>query len=439
MSIKETLSAAAGKCECGKTHELPHITVESGKGAFDTLMSHIDSFGAIHPYILSDINTEAVAGKKVKEMLEKSGKAYTSCLFECDKPVPDEKSVGYAIMNYTPECDIIISVGSGVMNDIGKIAANVTGKPYILVATAPSMDGFASITSSVELNGLKTSLPSTAPNVVIGDTDILKTAPDIMLKAGLGDMLAKYISNLEWNISRFVTGEYYCEKVASLVKTALKICTDNAEALLNRDDVAIKAVFEGLVVSGISMNIAGCSRPASGLEHYFSHIWDMRALCFGTAESLHGINCAIGTREAYNRYLKLLTFTPDREKAQAYARNFNLDSWNEKLRGFIGPGAEPMIEAEKKDGKYNSVNHAKRLENIITNWDEIISIIKKELPDEESFNSIYSLAGIPERPEEIGIDKSDIPMTFLCTKDVRNKYILSSLTWDLGIIEDFEQ
>lgn len=137
MSIKETLSAAAGKCECGKTHELPHITVESGKGAFDTLMSHIDSFGAIHPYILSDKNTEAVAGKKVKEMLEKSGKAYTSCLFECDKPVPDEKSVGYAIMNYTSECDIIISVGSGVMNDIGKIAANVTGSPIYLSPPPP--------------------------------------------------------------------------------------------------------------------------------------------------------------------------------------------------------------------------------------------------------------------------------------------------------------
>ncbi len=439
MSVKEILSAVTGECECGKIHELPDITVESGKGAFDTLTGHIDSFGAVHPYVISDINTEAVAGKRVKEMLEKSGKAYTCCLFECDKPVPDEKTVGYAIMNYTSECDMIISVGSGVMNDVGKIVANVTGKPYILVATAPSMDGFASLTSSVERSGLKISLASTAPDVVIGDTDILKTAPDIMLKAGLGDMLAKYISNLEWNISRFITGEYYCEKVASLVKTALKICTDNAEALLNREDEAIKAVFEGLVVSGIAMNIAGCSRPASGLEHYFSHIWDMRALCFGKAESLHGINCAIGTREAYSRYRKLLTVTPDREKAEAYAENFDLDSWNEKLRRFIGPGAEPMTEAEKKDGKYDLANHAKRLENIIGNWDKIISAVKEELPDEESFNNIYSLAGIPKKPEEIGIDKSDIPMTFLCTKDIRNKYILSSLTWDLGIIEDFEQ
>ncbi len=439
MSVKEILSAVSGECECGKNHGLPDIVIESGKGAFDTLMSHIDSFGAIHPYVISDINTEAVAGKRVKETIEKSGKTYTSCLFEYDKPVPDEKSVGYAIMNYIPECDMIISVGSGVMNDIGKIVANVTGKPYILVATAPSMDGFASLTSSVERSGLKISLASTAPDVVIGDTDILKTAPDIMLKAGLGDMLAKYISNLEWNISRFITGEYYCEKVASLVKTALKICTDNAEALLNREDEAIKAVFEGLVVSGIAMNIAGCSRPASGLEHYFSHIWDMRALCFGKAESLHGINCAIGTREAYDRYMKLLTVTPDREKAEAYARNFDLDSWNEKLRGFIGPGAEPMIEAEKKDGKYNLANHAKRLDNIIANWDKIISVIKEELPDEESFKTIYSIAGLPEKPEEIGIDKKDVPMTFLCTKDVRNKYILSSLTWDMGIIEDFEQ
>lgn len=439
MTIKEILSSISGECECGKVHTLPETVIESGKGVVSTLINHIDSFGAVHPYIISDINTEKAAGEKVKEMIAESGKTFTACLFNCEKPVPDEKSVGYAVMNCQPDCDIIISIGSGVLNDIGKILANITGKPYILVATAPSMDGFASMSSSMELDNLKISMPSKAADVVIGDTDILRTAPDILLKAGLGDMLAKYISICEWKYSQFITGEYYCEKVASLVRKALKICTDNAEALMQRDENAVKAVFEGLVLSGMAMNIAGCSRPASGTEHYFSHIWDMRSLSFGSAVSYHGINCAVGTRESYYLYRKLVNTVPDKEKALAYAKDFDLDAWNEKLRGFIGPGSEPMIKAEKTDGKYNPVNHAKRLENIINNWDLIISVIREELPDEECFNRIYSSAKIPACPEEIGLDKSVIPMTFLCTKDVRNKYILSSLTWDLGIIDDIVQ
>ena len=53
-----------------------------------------------------------------------------------------------------------------------------------------------------------------------------------------------------------------------------------------------QAVFDGLVIGGIAMAYAGVSHPASGVEHYFSHVWDMRGLEFGTKVDLHGIQCA---------------------------------------------------------------------------------------------------------------------------------------------------
>ena len=102
-------------------------------------------------------------------------------------------------------------------------------------------------------------------------------------------MLAKYVSICEWRIANLITGEYYCETIAQMVRTALKKCVDNAEGLLKRDEEAIKAVFEGLIIGGVAMSYAGVSRPASGVEHYFSHVWDMRALEFGTNMDLHGI------------------------------------------------------------------------------------------------------------------------------------------------------
>ncbi len=151
------------------------------------------------------------------------------------------------MMHYDPTCDIVVAVGSGVMNDIGKIVANVTSNPYVIVGTAPSMDGYASGTSSMAMDGLKVSLPSACANVIIGDIDILKEAPKRLLQAGLGDMLAKYVSICEWRIANLITGEYYCETIAQMVRDALKKCADNAEGLLQREEEAIKAVFEGLI------------------------------------------------------------------------------------------------------------------------------------------------------------------------------------------------
>ena len=115
------------------------------------------------------------------------------------------------------------------------------------------MDGYASATSSMSRDGVKVSLNSRCADVIIGDTDILKTAPLHMLKSGLGDMLAKFVSIAEWRIAHIITGEYYCEEVAQLIRSAVKKCVDNAAGLLQRDEAAIEAVFEGLVIGGVAM------------------------------------------------------------------------------------------------------------------------------------------------------------------------------------------
>ena len=198
-------------------------------------------------------------------------------------------------MHFDKSCDVVVGVGSGVINDVCKILSNATGNPYIIVGTAPSMDGYASATSSMSRDGVKVSLNSRCADVIIGDTDILKTAPDHMLRSGLGDMLAKFVSIAEWRIAHLITGEYYCEEVAQLIRTALKKCVDNAEGLLKREDAAVEAVFEGLVIGGVAMAYAGTSRPASGVEHYISHVLDMRGMEFGTPVDLHGTQCAVGT------------------------------------------------------------------------------------------------------------------------------------------------
>ncbi len=423
------------QCKCGKAHTFESEVI-TGKGAINQLSQIVKKFNAKEVFIIADKNTFFAAGEKACKMLEENEIKVFSYIFKNDCLEPNEENVGLAIMNFNRECDAVIGMGSGVINDISKIVANVTGKPYIIVATAPSMDGYASATSSMTVEGLKVSLNSKCADVIIGDTDILCNAPIKMMLSGLGDMIAKYVSICEWRISNLITGEYYCEEIAELVRKSLKKCVDNAGGLLKRDENAVNAVFEGLVICGAAMKFAGISRPASGVEHYLSHIWDMRGVEFGTATELHGIQCALGTLIAVRLYEKIRNLTPDKQKALEYTKNFDYYAWSEDLKKFLGKGAKSMISLEEKEQKYDLDKHRARFQVIVNNWDNIKQIMDDELPSYAYMKNLFQKLGMPTTMKEIGLNENILPMTFKATKDIRDKYVLSRLCWDLGICDE---
>ena len=423
-------------CSCGKIHTVSIEDVRIGRNAISCLGEYVKKYGAKKPFLLADKNTFAAAGERVCGILDELQISYSSYVFPKENLEPNEESVGAAVMHFDSACDLIIGIGSGVMNDIGKILSNLSGRKYIIVATAPSMDGYASATSSMSMDGLKVSLSSRCADMIIGDTDILKIAPDQMLRAGLGDMLAKYVSIAEWRIAHLITGEYYCEQVADLIRKALDKCVSNAEGLLKREDEAIEAVFEGLVIGGIAMAYAGVSRPASGVEHYFSHIWDMRGLEFGTQVDLHGIQCALATLQSAKLYEAVKKQFPDERKAGRYVKNFSYADWKEELRTFLGNSAETMIAQEEKERKYDKSTHLARFARIQQNWEHILQILDEELPSVLELSAIMETVGISRDLQTIGVDSNTAKMTFRATKDIRDKYVLSRLAWDLGILEE---
>lgn len=432
----ELLQEMNGKvCPCGKDHRFD-TRLFIGSGVLAQLPEILQDYQAKTVFVLSDANTYRAAGQQVCALAKQAGVKVVSFSFPEGAVEPDEKSVGSAFLHFDSKCDVVIGVGSGVINDIGKILSCHSAKPYIIVGTAPSMDGYASASSSMTRDGLKISLPSKSADVIIGDTDILCQAPMHMMKSGLGDMIAKYISICEWRISHIITGEYYCEEVANLIRCAVKRCTDHAEDLLRRDPAAVQAVFEGLVIGGVAMNYAGLSRPASGVEHYISHIVDMRAVEFGTPMDLHGIQCAIGTAIALSAYEKLAAITPNREKALSYAKAFDKEAWKADLRTLLGKGAEPMIALEEKEQKYDLPAHEKRLEIILENWQNILEIMRRELPTKGQLDSLLRALDIPSSLDNIGTPTALLPEIFRATKDIRDKYVLSRLGWDLGVLDE---
>lgn len=437
-SISSMLKNDGFECACGKRHfaQVSDVIIESG--AVKQLPGLIKKHGGSKAFVLADENT-LKAGKAAFDKLKDAGIAHTLFTFGAEPLEPDERAVGSAVMHYDYSCDIIVGIGSGVINDIGKILAAMTGNNYIIVATAPSMDGYASATSSMARDGLKVSLASKCPDAVLADLDILCRAPMRMLQAGVGDMIAKYISICEWRIAQIIVGEYYCETVATIVRKALEKCVKSAPGLVNRDPDAVRAVMEGMVISGIAANYAGVSRPASGVEHYFSHVWDMRGLEFGTPVDLHGIQCGAAVLLSLKAYEYVRRLTPDREKALSCVRGFSFDSYCGFLRENMGAGAQAMIDGEYKEHKYDASKHRKRLDIIINSWDKICAVIDEELPPYEQVLSLLRSIGAPTSPTEFNITKEEIKNAFIITKDIRDKYVVTRLLWDLGELENAQK
>lgn len=423
------------RCSCGRKHTTGVKEILIEQGALVKIPGIIKKYGGSKVFIIADRNTYNAAGIAVCKYIENENLSFSLYVYDSEHLEPDEWAVGKAVMRYDNECDFILGIGSGTLNDIGKILANITGRPYMIAATAPSMDGYASSTSSVIRDGIKVSLNSACPTVIVADLDIICKAPKILIQAGIGDMLAKYISICEWRISRLITGEYYCEEIASLIRNATEKCM-NIKNLFNKDPNAVKPLIEGLIISGMAMSFAGISRPASGMEHYFSHLWDMRALEFNTPSALHGIQCGIATLLCLRVYEFISGIIPDRQRADNYVNSFSVNEWNRFLTCFLGKGAHGLIELEKKEGKYDLKSHAKRLDIIIDHWDEILDIISEELPPLKQVEEYMIKMDMPTRPKELGHSDEDVQAAFIATKDIRDKYIGSRLLWDLGFLDE---
>ena len=442
LPLEELIREEGFACDCGIRHSVSLKYLKIGRGVIRSLPECVSVLGCKHPFVICDKNTYEAAGKRAIEVLKQSGIESTLFILRehgYPKVEPDEYSLGSIAMTFDTRCDVIIGVGGGVINDLCKVFSFDANRPQIILGTAPSMDGFASNSSSMVVNNVKSTLYNRCPAGIILDTEILAQAPMRMLWAGLGDMVAKYISLCEWRISHIVIGEYFCEHVAQLMRNALKKIMDASEGLARRDPDSVGAVAEGLVLSGFAMSFARVSRPASGLEHYFSHMWDMISLERGTAADLHGIQVGVGTVLTMNIYEKIKLLKPDHEKALKHMADFNKDEWEARIRRVFGATAPQVLKIEEQTGKNDPEKHLKRLNAIVEHWDEIQKVIAEELPDREWLFGKMAETGMPMTPEDIGISHEDVVDAFLCSRDIRDKYLSCSMLWDLGEIEEYAQ
>ena len=97
--------------------------------------------------------------------------------------------------------------------------------------------------------------------------------PRLLLKAGVGDTISNYTALYDWQLGCDENNDRPNDFAYMLSETAFNSLLYSEEKSLTSIP-GIKMLAQSLVLSGLSMQLAGNSRPCSGSEHLFSHAMD---------------------------------------------------------------------------------------------------------------------------------------------------------------------
>ena len=294
MKSWDTLLGHPYPCACGGTHMCGIERVVLGRGA----LAAVGELAAHYKTILlvADANTYRVCGQQVQKQLTAAGKAVSTLVYkEADPLLPDNAAVALLEEQIGADTELVLGVGSGVINDLCKHGSWRRGLPYVIVATAPSMDGYASSGAALLLDGMKVTVPARPPAAILADTAVLREAPFDMLRAGFGDTVGKFSALNDWKLGSLLTGEPFCQGVADLVMEAVNEVVGLADGLAARREESVEALMAALITVGVAMSYAGNSRPASGSEHHLSHFFELTGIERRRPYLLHGIDVGYAT------------------------------------------------------------------------------------------------------------------------------------------------
>ncbi|MBR6780652.1 MAG: sn-glycerol-1-phosphate dehydrogenase [Clostridia bacterium] len=385
-------------CPCGKCHTCDVKAVEIGSGLLQHTAEILKSNAFPTDILVVADQNELRAADGILDILTQGGFNISPLIFE------DLRVAEYAeserIADMIREKGGILSIGTGSCNDICRRAAFVENKPFAIFATAPSMDGFASDSSPLTANNFKISYPAKQPDIIIGDTAVLAKAPAELKSAGFGDMIAKYTALVDWKIANLTIGEPMCERVADVTRQGLMRAVNLADKVTAEDEETAGAIFEGLILTGMAMQLGKTTRAASGAEHVVSHFWECKKLEQGLLSDFHGKKCGVATLMVTRLYKELAAM----ENPVFVSDQTDWDTvyavYGEHFRSEVEKFNTPTVTDETSP------------EILAKVWPEIRRIILEELPSVEKLTELMQKAGCATTAKEIGV-ADDLAVTGL--------------------------
>lgn len=401
-----------------------------GSGVLKEIPSLIRQFYPGHSiWIVADGNTWRVAGNALYDELKKDG-------FVCHEPVvfpaeprphPDY-AISEKLASEMPEGCLPLAVGSGVINDLVKCAAGIRKTPYCCVPTACSVDGYTSAGGAMLVNGTKKTVKCPAPEAIFADTDILATAPAPMFASGYADLLTKIPAGADWVIADCMGIEPIRDDVWQLIQGNIRRWVSDSTNMGN--------VFDGLAATGYSMQMYHESRPASGAEHLFSHIWEMEGLTLNGEDVSHGFKVGVGLLAStlLHEYVMNHSFEELAGRMKPVLsvaeREAEIDAL--LIRGCYGDGIKQLALSKFQSGDAG-IERRKFIERV---WPVMQKRLREQCIGYAELRRMLLEAHCPVTPAEIGLGPEQFTHGIRTSQLIRNRYTVTDLLYEAGLLDD---
>lgn len=413
-------------CPCGRRHSIEPREVVYADDALARLPEVCArATPGRRAVVLMDARTREVAGAEAARQLAAAGWQVSETLVPDPapgrSPICDDVTKA-ALQGRLAQADLVVAVGSGVINDLGKWLSFDAGLPYVSFATAASMTGYASANVAPTVSGVKTLVDARPSAAVVSSPGVLCAAPRELTAAGLGDALAKIVSSTDWYLNHRLFGDFYCQRAVGLIADVEPLYLERPEALRSGDRRAVEALFQTMLLTGVSMTMAGTSSPASGGEHVISHALDMMSSLDGREHDLHGRQVGVGTVLAAAVYERVLAL----EAPRFAVPEGDIDAafWG-RLSGEV---------ARHYAAKRERLARAVSVLSQPGFWDELRPALAAMVRPPRVVYDCLARGGAAVRAEDIHCDRARLLKAFRHAHEMRSRFTVLDLARLVGVL-----
>jgi len=430
MSIREALASASDT-----------RLLEIGSNILAQVPDIFNSgFGRKKAVVVCDQTTFRIAGERVNDCFVKTGSEHLPPFIYME-PSPYAGMGNVTLLEEFLKTNeaIPVVVGSGTLNDLTKLASARTGRPYMCIATAASMDGYTAFGASITYNGAKQTFPCPAPKAMVADVEIIRHAPPFMTASGYADLFAKVTAGADWIVADALGVEPIDHHAWAIVQGNLKDALADPRGAKEGKVTAVTALIEGLILGGFAMQWSQSSRPASGAEHQFSHLWNMEHHTYMGKTPSHGFQVGVATLAITRLYEKMLQTPLDKINIEKTAVEW--DEWlvqeqsiNQLFRdsGFVDTA---LTETRKKYiGKEMLTKQLSTLKKV---WPQLRKSLEMQLIPATEGEKMLHEVGAPTRPEQIGLSNERMKESFIKASYIRSRFTILDIALRTGHIKQW--
>jgi glycerol-1-phosphate dehydrogenase [NAD(P)+] len=395
-------------------------------------------FGAARATVVADNNTFRAAGRDVVESLRRGGQMSNEPFVFGPDVYAEERCINELQAALSITDAIPVAVGSGTINDLTKLAAHRVGRPYMVVATAASMDGYTAYGASITANGSKQTFDCPAPRAVLADLEVIAAAPAELNAAGYADLLAKVAAGADWTVADAIDVEPIEPAVWDTVQKRLHAWVESPRSVADGEPSAVRKLVYGLMMTGFAMQAARSSRPASGAEHQFSHLWDMQHHKHEGKAPSHGFKVGIGTLASIALYEELLRRDLGNLDIENAIRKWQaLKKLQQRVRTLLGCGELADKAIEETAAKYVPADMLReQLKTLRAVWPELRQKLARQLLPFAKVRTMLREAGCAYEPEQIGISRDRLRESYEQALFIRRRFTVLDLADRMGVLDE---